>query len=38
MSALNSEQKKKNVNKSLLGKKVSRLYDSLLRNKKRPPD
>lgn len=34
MSALNSEQKKKNVNKSLLGKKVSRLYDSLLRNKK----
>ena len=32
------KKKKKNVNKSLLGKKVSRLYDSLLRNKKRPPD
>lgn len=33
MSALKSEQKKKNVNKSLSEKKNSRLYDSLLRNK-----
>lgn len=36
MSVLNSEQKKKNVNKSLSEKKNSRLYDSLLRNKKLP--
>lgn len=34
MSVLKSEQKKKNVNKSLSEKKIYRLYDSLLRNKK----
>lgn len=36
MSALKSEQKKKNVNKSLSEKKISRHYNSLLRNKKTP--
>ena len=33
MSVLKSEQKKKNVNKSLSEKKISRHYNSLLRNK-----
>lgn len=36
MSALNSEQKKKNVNKGLPQKEKPLLYGLLLRNKKTP--